>query len=41
VAVAIGSHRIAVKKRGFTVWTRTLNVNGGAIRLSAELEQVQ
>jgi len=39
VAVAVGSHQIAVKKKGFIVWTRTLNVTGGAIHLSAELEQ--
>jgi hypothetical protein len=39
VAVAIGSHQIAVKKKGFAVWTRTLNVTGGAIHLNAELEQ--
>jgi len=34
-----GSHQIAVKKKGFTVWTRMLNVTGGAIHLSAELDQ--
>jgi hypothetical protein len=41
VAVASGSHQIAVKKNGFTVWTRTLNVTGGTIHLSAELEPLQ
>jgi hypothetical protein len=40
VAVAPGSHQIAVKKKGFTDWTKTLNVTGGSIHLSAELEQV-
>lgn len=39
VTVAVGSHQIAVKKKGFTGWTKTLNVTGGAIHLSAELEQ--
>jgi hypothetical protein len=38
VAVATGSHQIAVKKKGFTDWSRTLNVTGGMVRLSAELE---
>ena len=39
VSVAPGSHQIAVKKKGFTDWTKTLNVTGGAVHLSAELEQ--
>jgi hypothetical protein len=39
VAVAAGSHQIAVKKKGFTAWSKTLNVTGGTIHLSAELEQ--
>ena len=39
VAVANGSHRIAVKKKGFTDWSRTLNVTGGMVHLSAELER--
>ncbi len=40
VSVAPGSHRIAVKKKGFTDWAKTLNVTGGTIHLNAELEQV-
>jgi hypothetical protein len=39
VTVAQGNHQIAVKKKGFTVWTRTLNVTGGTVHLNAELEQ--
>lgn len=39
VAVAAGSHQIAVKKKGFTAWSKTLNVTGGTIHLNAELEQ--
>jgi hypothetical protein len=41
VAVANGSHQIAVKKKGFTDWTKTLSVTGGTVHLSAELEQEQ
>jgi hypothetical protein len=40
VSVAPGSHQIAVKKKGLTEWTKTLNVTGGTVHLSAELEQV-
>jgi len=40
LTVAPGSHQIAVKKKGFTDWTKTLNVTGGAIHLNAELEPV-
>lgn|GEM_PF-2671044 len=39
VTVAPGSHQIAVKKKGFANWTRTLNVTGGTIHLNAELEE--
>ena len=39
VTVASGSHQIAVKKKGFTDWNKTLNVTGGTIHLNAELEQ--
>jgi hypothetical protein len=39
VSVAAGSHKIAVKKKGFTDWVKTLNVTGGTIHLDAELEQ--
>jgi hypothetical protein len=39
VSLAPGSHQIAVKKKGFTDWTKTLNVTGGTIHLNAELEQ--
>jgi hypothetical protein len=41
VAVATGSHQIAVKKKGFIDWNRKLNVTGGTVNLSAELEQEQ
>lgn len=38
VSVAPGSHRIAVTKKGFASWNKTLNVTGGTIHLNAELE---
>jgi hypothetical protein len=38
VNVATGSHDISVKKKGFTDWTKKLNVTGGSIHMSAELE---
>jgi PEGA domain len=38
VNVALGSHDIVVKKKGFADWTKKLNVIGGSIHLSAELE---
>jgi hypothetical protein len=41
VPLAAGSHQIVVKKKGFVEWNRTIAVNGGAIHLNAELEQVE
>ncbi|HXR40018.1 MAG TPA: PEGA domain-containing protein [Terracidiphilus sp.] len=41
VAVSPGSHQIAVKKKGFTDWTKTLNVTGGTVHLNADLDQLQ
>jgi hypothetical protein len=38
VSVAPGSHQIAVKKKGFADWTKTLNITGGNVHLNAELE---
>jgi hypothetical protein len=39
VSVAPGSHQIAVKKKGYTGWSKTVNVTGGTVHLNAELEQ--
>lgn len=39
VSVAPGSHQITVKMKGFTDWTRTLNVTGGSIHLKAQLDE--
>jgi hypothetical protein len=41
VNVGPGSHQIVVKKKGFTDWTKPLNVTGGTVHLNAELEQEQ
>jgi len=38
VSVAPGNHQIAVKKKGFANWTKTLNVTSGNVHLNAELE---
>ena len=40
VSVPIGSHEITVRKKGFTAWTRKMNVTGGNVYLNAELERV-
>jgi len=39
ISVVPGSHQIAVKKKGFADWARTLNVTGGSIHLNADLDQ--
>jgi len=39
LSVAPGNHQVAVKKKGFAEWTKTLNVTGGTVHLNAELEQ--
>jgi hypothetical protein len=38
VTLTPGGHQVTVKKKGFADWTKTLNVTGGNIHLSAELE---
>jgi len=39
ISVASGPHQIAVKKKGFADWSKSLNVTGGTIHLNAEMEQ--
>jgi len=39
LTVTPGSHQIAVKKKGFTDWSKTLNVTGGTVHLNADLDQ--
>jgi len=38
VAVPAGSHQIAVKRKGYADWKKTLNVTSGNIHLNAELD---
>jgi len=38
VSVTPGQHTITVKKKGYTDWSRSMNVSGSAIHLSADLE---
>jgi hypothetical protein len=38
VTVRPGTHEVKVSKRGFAEWTRKLNVSGGNVHLSADLE---
>jgi hypothetical protein len=39
ISIAYGHHEVDVRKKGFAVWSRTLNVTGGTVRLNAELDQ--
>ncbi|MDR5729354.1 MAG: PEGA domain-containing protein [Terriglobia bacterium] len=41
VSVAAGSHEITVKKKGFADWSRKLNVTGGSVHLSADLDAMK
>jgi PEGA domain len=41
VTLTPGSHQIALKKKGFATWTKTLNVTGGSVHLNAEMEALQ
>ena len=38
LSVTPGEHAITVKKKGYTEWTRTMNVSGSAVHLTADLE---
>jgi hypothetical protein len=38
VTLTPGSHQIAVKKKGFANWSKTLNVTGGTVHLNADLD---
>ena len=38
ISVQPGPHTIIVRKKGYTDWTRTMNVSGSSVHLSAELE---
>jgi hypothetical protein len=39
VPVPLGNHDITVRKRGYSNWSRHINVTGGAVRVNAELER--
>ncbi len=39
VSVTPGQHVIAVKKKGYMDWSRTMNVSGSSVRVTAELEK--
>lgn len=39
LTVAVGTHQISVKKKGFAEWNRRMNVTGGNVHLNAQLEQ--
>ena len=38
LTVAPGAHTILVKKKGYADWTKTMNVSGSAVHLTADLE---
>jgi hypothetical protein len=38
VSIAPGQHTITVKKKGYADWSRTMNVSGSSVHLSADLE---
>ncbi|HEY1895399.1 MAG TPA: PEGA domain-containing protein [Terracidiphilus sp.] len=40
VPVPLGSHEITVRKKGFTAWTRKMNIAGGSVYLNAELDRL-
>ncbi len=41
ISIASGLQQIVVKKKGFSDWSKSLNVTSGMIHLNAELEQIQ
>lgn len=38
LSVPAGQHKITVKKKGYAEWSRTMNVSGSAVHLSADLD---
>jgi hypothetical protein len=38
VSIPAGQHTITVKKKGYTDWSRSMNVSGSSVHLSADLE---
>ena len=39
VPVSLGNHEITVRKKGYSTWSRRMNVTGGSVHLNAELER--
>src|SRR6266567_6076000 len=39
ISVPAGNHELILKKKGFNSWTRKMNVTGGSLHVSAEMEQ--
>jgi hypothetical protein len=39
VPVSVGSHEITVHKKGYSAWSRRMNIAGGSVHLTAELER--
>ncbi len=39
ISVGVGNHEVVLKKKGFSSWTRKMNVTGGSVHISAEMEQ--
>lgn len=40
VSVTPGQHTIMLKKKGYSNWTRSMNVSGSGVRVTAELERL-
>jgi hypothetical protein len=38
VSVTPGKHQIILMKKGFAMWTRSINISGGTIQLNADLD---
>jgi hypothetical protein len=39
ITVPQGNHEIVLKKKGFSAWTRKMNVTGGNVHVAADMEQ--
>jgi PEGA domain len=39
VPVAVGNHEVTVRKKGYSAWSRRMNIAGGSVHLTADLER--
>ena len=39
ISISQGNHEIVLKKKGFTAWTKKMNVTGGNVHLVADMDQ--